>query len=110
MNKPYKQHLRYEYNKYKEAEIMKLRSSGVTGKVKVQTSRDHLIIWSELFMTKFNAREEQVPMLPSAFAKTGVNVFDRNTHASLQSWLNSLEDNAIYKSMIECAGSENLDD
>ena len=51
VNSPYKQSLRREYIEYKDAEVARQRANGVIGKIRVKTSREKLIVWTEKYMS-----------------------------------------------------------
>ena len=72
MNSPYKQHLKREYGEFKEFEVRKLRAEGKMGKIKVKTSREQLVVWSENVMAKFNSVEDDQKTISQVFTKTGV--------------------------------------
>ena len=108
MNSPYKQHLKREYGEFKEFEVRKLRAEGKMGKIKVKTSREQLVVWSENFVAKFNSVEDDQKTISQVFTKTGVNPWSEDSAACLESWLTSLEENAMYKSMLDAAEALNI--
>ena len=110
MNGPYKQHLRSEYGVFKEEEVNKLRAEGSMGKIKVKTSREQLVTWSENFMRKFNSSEESQQTISKTFTKTGVNPFSEDSSICMESWLSSLEENYLYKSMLDAAEALDIRD
>ena len=57
INAPYRQSLRREYIKHKNAEVARQRANGVIGKIRVKTSREKLIVWTEKYMSEFNEKE-----------------------------------------------------
>ena len=79
------------------------------GKIKVKTSREEFIVWSEKFMRELNSNEEEEQIIKVVFTKTGVNPWAEETEECLKSWLSSLEENAMYRSMLDAAAAVNID-
>ena len=57
-------------------------------------------------MREFNQEETVKKILPSAFDKVGQNPFADNI--DIMPWLDSLTENALYKSLLDCAEAVDL--
>ena len=108
MNGPLKHSLKGQYIEWKEVEVETQRNAGLEGQVKVKTPRDKLTTWCEVFMKEFNKSEPESKILQPAFTKVGQNPFTDENSTELKRWLGSLEENALYKSLLACAKSVDL--
>ena len=101
INGPCKQFLRKQYINWQFQEISRRRSDGVIGKLVVKINRELLMIWTEKFVDYLNYKEGSgiTNMIIPCLSKVGQNCFDSDTK-SFTAWLNSLDKNALYKSLL----------
>ena len=108
INKPLKQHLKTEYLVWKDKQIQLCRENdGSTVKINVKTPRDNLIIWCENHMKLFNDSEATENLIQRTFSKVGQNIFSTESE-ELEKWLNSLSENALYRTLLESHTEVNL--
>ena len=83
-------------------EIEKRRDKGIKGRLTVKITRDQLMTWVEDFVRDFNKKESTglTNIILPCLTKVGQNCFFPDKTA-FDSWLSSLNKNALYKSLLE---------
>ena len=107
LNGPCKKFLRKKYLSWQFSEIERRRNSGQGGRLTVKINRELLMSWCEMFVEDFNIKENSANILLPCLTKVGQNCFDMNMSA-FNSWLESLNQNALYKSLLEAHTAFNL--
>ena len=75
----------------------------------VKVGREQLMTWAENFVTDFNLKERtgKTDLIIPCMTKVGQNPFSNDT-ASFEAWLESLNRNALYKSLLAAHTASNL--
>ena len=102
MNGPCKKFLRKEFLTWQFAEITRRRAAGKNGRLVVKVSREMLMTWTEKFVEEFKFRERSgiTNIIEPCFTKVGHNPCTEEGEPFL-TWLESLNKNALYKSLLE---------
>ena len=102
VNAPCKKFLRQRYLAWQFAEIQRRKAKGVTGRLVVKIDREILMTWAEEFIDNFNFKEStgETDIIIPVLTKVGQNCFTSNLEP-FQKWLDSLNKNALYKSLLE---------
>ena len=102
INGPCKKFLRKQYLSWQFHEIARRREAGVLGKLEVKINRELLMSWTEMFVDDFNMREKsgRPSTIINCLEKVGQNPFSKNKSESFNEWLDSLDENALYKSLL----------
>ena len=81
--------------------IERRRAEGVKGRLSVKVSRDQLMSWVENFVDDSNDKETTgvTNIIFSCLTKVGQNCFVEDTKP-FETWLNCLNKNALYKSLL----------
>ena len=111
INGPCKKYLRKKYLSYQFSEIKRLRATGKLGRIVVKISREQLMTWVEMFVMDFNSKEISgaTDIIVPCLSKIGQNCFSNSDDKStFYDWLDSLNENALYKSLLEAHTAVNL--
>ena len=109
INRPCKNFLRKQYLNWRMTVLQEKRANGVMGKVEVKISREQLMTWCEEFVSDFNSRERLgvTNIIVPCLSKVGQNYFSSETK-SYTSWLESLNENALYKALLNAHTASKL--
>ena len=90
-------------------ELKRLRAAGNKGKLVVRVSREQLMSWTEQFVANFNRGESTglTNILVPCLTKLGQNIFSSETEPFIK-WLDSLNDNALYKALLNAHTASDL--
>ena len=109
VNGPCKKFLRKGYQRWQFSEIRRRRATGEKGRLVIKVTRELLMTWNENFVDDFNFRERSgmTNIIEPCLTKVGQNPFTEDTDPFL-AWLETLNKNALYKSLLEAHTAENL--
>lgn len=84
-------------------------AAGEKGKLVIKVGREQLMTWAENFVADFNTRESsgKTDLIIPCLTKVGQNPFSSDTE-SFNTWLDSLNRNALYKSLLAAHTATNL--
>ena len=93
--------MRKQYLHWQFKEIERRRGAGEKGKLVIKVGREQLTSWAENFVRQFNEKETsgKTDLIIPCLTKVGQNPFSNDT-APFDTWLESLNRNALYKSLL----------
>ena len=109
INGPCKKSLRSSYLKWQFDELKRRRANGEMGKLVVKVSREQLMTWTEHFVDNFNDGEKSglTNIIVPCLTKLSQNIFNTETRPQ-SDWLESLNDNYLYKALLNAHSASDL--
>ena len=109
VNGPCKKSLRLSYLSYKLNEVTRRKAAGERGKIVIKVTRDQLMTWTEDFVNNFNIKERSgvTNIIIPCLTKVGQNIFSHD-NVTFSEWLDGLNENALYKALLNAHTAEDL--
>ena len=108
INKPFKQHVRNGYYRWRTTFVRQQRDSGVTGKLNIKIPRDVLINLIENAVKQMNRKQRETPTIRAMFQSVGQDPFV-NCSEQFKIHLDSLSKDSMYRNVINAQRYLNID-